>query len=96
MSEGFLQYPDDGRWRDKASCKNVDNRLFFDFFQGNCKADDERLAFLKELCSKCPVKKECLDFAVRNGIQYGVWGGLLPKERKEIITQVSVMSDKAL
>jgi hypothetical protein len=30
------------------------------------------------------VRKECLNFAVVNKLEYGVWGGLTPEERREI------------
>lgn len=37
-----------------------------------------------QLCARCPVKEECLDFAVRNGIEYGIFGGLTGRERRNI------------
>lgn len=33
---------------------------------------------------KCPVKKECLEFALREGIKIGIWGGTSHRERLEI------------
>jgi hypothetical protein len=35
-----------------------------------------------ELCQGCPVKKLCGDYAVRWEPEYGIWGGLLPIERR--------------
>ncbi|MDS1271551.1 WhiB family transcriptional regulator [Lipingzhangella sp. LS1_29] len=28
------------------------------------------------LCADCPVRQACLEYAVRNGERYGVWGGV--------------------
>ena len=29
----------------------------------------------------CPVRAECLDYALRNSIRHGIWGGLNEEER---------------
>lgn len=34
------------------------------------------------LCVKCPVRKECLSFALRNKIVHGMYGGIPPRERR--------------
>ena len=44
--------------------------------------NDARLA--KKICSKCPVKLECLDHALTNNEEHGIWGGLGPEERKKL------------
>lgn len=38
----------------------------------------------EKYCSICPVKAECLDYAVSNNISDGIWGGVTLHERKEI------------
>jgi WhiB family redox-sensing transcriptional regulator len=35
----------------------------------------------KELCESCPVIKECGEFAIANQEQFGIWGGMTPRER---------------
>jgi len=35
----------------------------------------------KELCKRCPVKNECLVYAVVAQEPFGIWGGLSPHER---------------
>ncbi|WP_338676769.1 WhiB family transcriptional regulator [Streptomyces sp. SCSIO 30461] len=44
--------------------------------------DREAIAEAKALCATCPVRDECLDFAVENGLKEGVWGGCTPAERE--------------
>lgn len=72
----FLPSPDlhDG-WRDRALCKGEDTIMFY---------DQRYFHRIKALCAGCPSRTECLDFAVRNGITSGVYGGLTSKERKSL------------
>jgi|10_taG_2_1085330.scaffolds.fasta_scaffold03898_6 WhiB family redox-sensing transcriptional regulator len=61
----------------KAACKGEDTAVFFpSTWQGNTSS---RKA--KSICSKCAVTHQCLDYALKNEIQHGVWGGLNPYER---------------
>ena len=49
---------------------------------------DERIArerAAKEICRPCPVRQECLDYAIRIREAHGIWGGLSEAERKQII-----------
>lgn len=36
------------------------------------------------ICGVCPVMGECLDWAMDNREPSGIWGGMLPKERREL------------
>jgi WhiB family redox-sensing transcriptional regulator len=38
----------------------------------------------KSLCADCPIRLECLEYAVAVDEQYGVWGGLSPSERRQL------------
>lgn len=33
------------------------------------------------ICTGCPVREQCLAYAVEHGIEYGIWGGLTATER---------------
>jgi WhiB family redox-sensing transcriptional regulator len=35
----------------------------------------------KKVCAGCDVKMECLDYALEKREEYGLWGGLTPRER---------------
>jgi WhiB family redox-sensing transcriptional regulator len=41
------------------------------------------IAHAKSICCRCPVRGECLDFAVRHD-EIGVWGGTTRRERRRL------------
>lgn len=61
-------------WHEHAACRGAAVDLFF--------PDEPHFRSAKEVCARCEVREECLDFALRNGEQFGVWGGLAPQERR--------------
>ena len=38
----------------------------------------------KKICAECSVKIECLEYALKNNIQYGMWGGVSERGRKKM------------
>ncbi len=38
----------------------------------------------RQVCAQCPVRQQCLEFAVSNRIVYGIWGGLTGPERRAL------------
>lgn len=72
----FLMFPDeDMSWRDHSICAGSTVNFFTN--------KKSVVAEQKALCSRCPVRVQCLDFAVRND-QEGTWGGMTEGERKEM------------
>jgi WhiB family redox-sensing transcriptional regulator len=45
--------------------------------------DDEA----KRICAYCPVRQACLDYALNAGEPHGIWGGLTPGERTELLRE---------
>jgi WhiB family transcriptional regulator, redox-sensing transcriptional regulator len=41
----------------------------------------------RRICIDCPVKGICLEYALRNRIDHGVWGGTSERERRRILRQ---------
>jgi WhiB family transcriptional regulator, redox-sensing transcriptional regulator len=62
-------------WTDQARCRGVDPEQFF--VRG---ATASRAAI--KVCTRCPVKDECLRYAIEQGIDFGVWGGLTERQRR--------------
>jgi WhiB family redox-sensing transcriptional regulator len=38
----------------------------------------------KAICAVCPVRVECLEYALEIAAPFGVWGGLSERERRRI------------
>lgn len=69
------------QWQQHAACAGEDVNLFFGFDRENAREKGTREAKAKAICFGCPVRVECLEFALDNGEQYGIWGGLTEDER---------------
>ncbi|MFE5299972.1 WhiB family transcriptional regulator [Streptomyces sp. NPDC056632] len=39
----------------------------------------------KALCTGCPVKAECLAYALDRRVDHGVWGGMTERERRALL-----------
>jgi len=45
-----------------------------------------------KLCSHCPVQMLCLEFALINNEQHGIWGGVNTRERNRMRKKLSATS----
>ena len=68
-----------GYWRSAAACRSADPELFFPISDSGKSL--EQVAEAKAICAGCPVRNECLAFALRTGQVYGIWGGTTTHER---------------
>jgi WhiB family redox-sensing transcriptional regulator len=39
----------------------------------------------QKICAECPVAEACLEYALANHIDHGVWGGASERERRRIL-----------
>lgn len=37
------------------------------------------------VCERCPVRQECLDWALTHDEQFGIWGGKTPRARRAML-----------
>ncbi len=65
----------DQDWRALASCTKTDPDLWF-----AVGAREHKLA--KKICRECPVRRDCLAYAMDEPVDHGVWGGLTERERR--------------
>ena len=76
----------DVRWQDKAACKGMDPTLFFGpEYAETVKEKRDREDAAKEVCNTCPVREECLEYALDAREAYGIWGGMTELERKALL-----------
>ena len=64
-------------WRDRAICASVDPGLFFPEGPGHL----QMVRDAKRICASCDVSTRCLEQAVADGEEFGIFGGTTPKER---------------
>jgi WhiB family redox-sensing transcriptional regulator len=69
-------------WRDLGACNGEDPDLFApDGTTGRWAKD---IAAAKAICNRCPVREQCLDWALDTRQEYGILGGLTEDERWNI------------
>ncbi|GAA3728483.1 WhiB family transcriptional regulator [Salinactinospora qingdaonensis] len=68
-------------WQDAAACRGEDLVLFFGPDGERQPEREIRERKAKEICAQCPVRTECLDYAISRPEKYGTWGGLNEDER---------------
>ncbi|MGW0698557.1 WhiB family transcriptional regulator [Streptomyces sp. NPDC002867] len=69
-------------WREYAACRNEDPDLFFPIGTGAPALVQAEAA--KQVCARCPVREQCLKWALENNQESGVWGGLNEDERRSL------------
>ena len=65
------------KWMFKGNCANTNPNAFFP-------NDGVGVEFAKSICESCPVRLLCLEYALKNRISQGVWGGCSERQRRRI------------
>ena len=71
-------------WQDDAACRGEDLMLFFGPDGERQPERDIRERKAQQVCASCPVRIECLNYALRRDERYGVWGGMSERERRRL------------
>jgi WhiB family redox-sensing transcriptional regulator len=74
------------RWAERALCGRADPAWFPE------KGQQSLAAITKRICGHCPVRTQCLDYALScadtwREIATGIWGGTTPRERDRLRQQ---------
>ena len=77
----IIAVPPRPSWWDGAECRSSGVNFFPERGESTGPA--------KALCAVCAAQDACLAFAVGEGIEHGVWGGLSPQERREMRRQAA-------
>lgn len=67
-------------WRFRGACRDQEPDLFWPI--GESAAARQQVEEAKEVCEWCPVRRECLDWALEARQDFGVWGGMSERERR--------------
>ena len=67
----------DTEWMQRGKCRDIPPETFFP-------NDGVGVDIARRICADCPVREPCLEYALRNRIDHGVWGGASERERRRI------------
>src|SRR5690348_6062526 len=65
-------------WMRDGKCRGIDPAEFFP-------SDGLGVDRARRVCEDCPVRAECLEYALEYRIEHGVWGGASERERRRIL-----------
>ena len=68
----------DPEWMRQGRCREVPPSTFFP-------SDGVGVDVARRLCQTCPVMEPCLEYALVERIDHGVWGGASERERRRIL-----------
>lgn len=75
------------KWQDLAACSGMDLNIFFPRESTGPRerkgmpGEKERIEQAKGVCSRCPVRIDCLEYAIENDCT-GIFGGTTTTERR--------------
>ena len=64
-------------WMAEGKCREVPPETFFP-------SDGVGVEVARRICATCPMLDPCLEYALHNRIDHGVWGGASERERRRI------------
>jgi WhiB family transcriptional regulator, redox-sensing transcriptional regulator len=65
-------------WMARGLCQYEPPSTFFP-------SDGVGVEHAKKICAECPVKEPCLEYALEQRIDHGVWGGTSERQRRRIL-----------
>jgi len=68
----------DTEWMAHGLCRQIAPSTFFP-------SDGVGVDYARRVCSTCPVQEPCLEYALVERIDHGVWGGASERERRRIL-----------
>jgi WhiB family redox-sensing transcriptional regulator len=68
----------DTNWMARGNCRDEAPARFFP-------SDGVGVDHARRICATCPVQEPCLEYALEQRIDHGVWGGASERERRRIL-----------
>ena len=69
-------------WAPLSSCWDKDVSFMFP------RSNAQEMSIAKEVCTTCPVSRKCLNLALVNQEEYGIWGGYSSKEIQNALKEI--------
>jgi WhiB family redox-sensing transcriptional regulator len=64
-------------WMSQGKCREYPPEVFFP-------RDGVGVITTRKICDDCPVEMECLEYALENHVDHGIWGGKSERERRRL------------
>jgi WhiB family redox-sensing transcriptional regulator len=64
-------------WMSQGKCRDYPAEIFFP-------RNGTGVITTQKICEGCPVINECLEYALENHVDHGVWGGKSERERRRL------------
>jgi WhiB family redox-sensing transcriptional regulator len=71
-------------WLNHGSCIGEHSELFFSIASEGSPASRKQITTAKNICASCPVKGDCLHFAISTQTDAGIFGSMTPVERRQL------------
>lgn len=68
----------DTEWMAHGLCRELPPSTFFP-------SDGVGVDQARRICNTCPVREPCLEYALVERVDHGVWGGASERERRRIL-----------
>ena len=68
----------DTSWMAEGNCATEPPETFFP-------SDGVGVEKARKICQTCPAQGQCLEYALRNRIDHGVWGGHSERSRRRLL-----------
>lgn len=75
-----LPWAPPGPWVEQAACAETDPDLWHPD-----KGEIDKTQHAKAVCEGCPVRPECLAYALDRREEWGIWGGYTAHERQALL-----------
>lgn len=69
--------PEQVAWQENALCAQTDPEAFYPEKGGSTRE-------AKRICQGCEVRAECLEYALAHDERFGIWSGLVERERRNL------------
>ncbi len=88
----LIDFPSDSPKFPNALCAKLENKDYF--FPDGKIFEAERLPELQSICGICIHRKECLEYAIKERIPFGIWGGTTGEMRKRLYKKQSLFVER--
>lgn len=84
LEELAAQAPVAMGWADEGACRGRGDNLMYPAARPGTAQHRRDAEPARKVCQGCPVRAQCLEYALAVGEDFGIWGGLDEDERRRL------------